>query len=239
MSFREPAFPMIGGSGLPRLMVISDVIYSSAGATTFSATGVAETGSPDYSSIGAGMRIESVAVSGTLLEPAHAKILSIGAGTITVDAWHPGTPTNGQQFKVNGFVIDLPRCGEKKLHERRTPIQILQKLLGARKDSEFQGWEYTCNLDYSKYVPGDILADLGPAFSLKATDQMVLIPRVDDYGLQYNVIWSQETIDLAMAGQLMGHEGLVLKFEAKEPVASWPIITGYGFGYGMDYGDQL
>lgn len=236
---------VINGVGKPRLIVLADVQYMSTGATTYTATDVTEAGTPALVAAGVkiGQRISSFQViSGQPNKPIYGKITNIDDVTdkISVDAWKGGTPTNGQAFTVDGFVIDLPRCQE--MTEIFGPDYLLHPLYGGdegtKEETKFQGWEYRCVLDYSKFSTGDMLVDLQPALNRKSGDRLILVPRVDAAEFQYNVRFV-DAISLSKYGRSAGYRKPVFVFKSKENLASWPIQSGYGYGYAQAYGTQL
>ena len=229
---------IINGVGLPRLIVVKGMIYTSAGATTFASASVSEAGSPDLSALQAGHRVTSFVVSaGHPNKPVFAKILSVDDvnDIISVDEWIGGTPTNNQPIVIDGFVIDLPRCQE--MTEVFTPDNLIHKLYRRRKDTKFYGWGYRNILDYSTYATGNMLTDLFPGLNLGETDRLILVPRKDAPGFQYNVYFA-DAINLSLYGKSPGYRKPVFAFEAKEIVASFPIVLGYGSSYGINYSNN-
>jgi len=229
---------VISGVGLPRLIVVKNTIYTSAGATTYTSSSVSEAGSPSLSALRVGHRITSYVVIGgdKPNKPVFGKITAIDEANdvITVDSWIGGTPTNGQTFIVDGFVVDLPRCQE--MTEIFTPDQLVHKLRRSRKETKFYGFDYQCILDYSAYATGDMFYDLLPALNLKQDDRLILIPRRDAPRFQYNVFFA-ESISLSLYGKTPGYRKPVFVFQTKESVATWRMVKlGYGTHHGTDYG---
>jgi hypothetical protein len=236
-----PAIRHISGEGLPRLLLVGTNLYTSAGSTTFTATSVVESGSPALIAAGlqVGNLIRSFSVtSGQPNKPVYAKVTSIDdtSDTITVDEWIGGTPTNNQAFTIDGYVVDLPRCLE--LTETFDPDNLVHAVWPRRKESKFRGWSYQCLLDYSQYVKPDTIAEMRNFLSAKATDRLILIPRRDAPGFQYNVYFNS-SIRLSRIGKKPGYKKFMLPFQGKENLASWPILSGYGFGYAQNFGNQL
>jgi hypothetical protein len=229
---------VINGVGLPRIIVVKEAIYTSAGATTYTSTSVIEAGTPDLSALRVGHRITSFVVIGgdKPNKPVFGKVTAIDDvnDIISVDSWIGGTPTNGQVFVIDGFVIDLPRCQE--MTEIFTPDQLIHKLRRSRTETKFYGWGYQCILDYSTYATGDMFYDLLPAFNLKQDDRLILIPRRDAPRFQYNVYYA-ESISLSLYGKTPGYRKPVFVFQGAENVATWRMVKlGYGTHFGTDYG---
>jgi len=235
-----PTFTRINGSGKPRVLVIkNNAAYTSSSSTTFTATTVAIGGTVSLATVRAGMRARSYVTRASLpsLE-VYGRITAVNdsTDTITVAEWVGGTPTDGQVVTVDGYVIDLPYC--QGLVETFSPDQLIHSLYRSRKASVFYGWKYSVTLDYSVWIAADTLINLSQALNISAGDKIVLIPRVDKPGTSYNVIYSGD-ISLQRFGYGPGHKGVQLSFVSTENVA-WPIPTsGYGFGYGTNYGTQL
>jgi hypothetical protein len=221
------------------LVIEETDLYTSGVATTFTSTSVQET-SGTWPEVQAGMRVESVVAGASHDEPTYAKITEINGDTLTVDAWSNGTPSNGEIAHVNGWVIDLPYC--RKLVETFSPDVLIHELYagdaGSKFETEFRGWKYGAVLDYSDYLSGDVMLDLGPALSQKLTDQLALIPRKDEPAFVYNVFYDGP-VDMALFGRTPGYQGVVLTFRGQENVPSWPLSGGYGTLYATDYGDRL
>jgi len=235
-----PTFNRINGSGKPRILVIkATAAYTSDGSTTFSATGVTLGGGVSLTAVQAGMRAMSYVVRASKPNlQVYGRITAVNDATdeITVAEWVGGTPTNGQLVFVDGYVIDLPYC--QALTETYSPDQLVHNLYRSRKASRFYGWKYSVTLDYSQWISADTLIALQQALNLSEGDSLILVPRVDNAGVQYNVIYNGD-ISISRFGIAPGHKGVMLAFSGKENVA-WPIPTsGYGFGYGTNYGEQL
>lgn len=230
----------INGVGKPRLIVVKETIWSSS-STTFISTGVTIGGAPNLNSLGVrvNQRIASYAViAGQPNKPVFGKITAIDDVTdfITVDEWVGGTPTNGQTVKGDGWVVDLPRCQD--MTEQFTPDVLVHYLWRSRKKAKQYGWIYKCILDYAKYMSADDILAMQQVLNLKPNDKLVLIPRRDNTAFQYNVYYA-DTVSLSRFGKAGGHKKPVFVFDASEPLASWPLNTGYGTGYAMNYGIQL
>lgn len=235
-----PTFDRICGDGKPRILVIKQTAhYSSSGTTSYTATTAAETGTPSLKAVRAGMRIRSTVTRSGLPDlEVYGRITAVNdtTDTITVAEWIGGTPTNANAFVVDGYVIDLPYC--YALVERFVPDQTVHRLYRSRKSSVFYGWQYRATLDYSQWISADTLISMESALNISGTDRLVLIPRVDDPGTNYNVIYDGE-ISIQRYGKGPGHRGPVFSFSGTENVA-WPIPTGgYGFEYAYEYGTQL
>lgn len=180
------------------------------------------------------MRVSNLA-SGFAGGLKYGKVTAVAASVLTVDAWRGGTPTNGDVFVVDGWIVDLPRC--QSLNETFEPDQLVHNLFRSRKETKFFGYKYRCVLDYSRYIMADTLIDLREQLNLKEDDRLVLIPRADKPNFQYNV-YLAEPINLALFGKSAGHKGVTFVLQGKENV-NFPTLSGYGFGYGTNYGTQL
>jgi len=235
-----PGIKMIGGKGKPRLEVIYLIdLYTTVGATTFTATTFTEAGSPSLLAIQGRMRAESMYVNGTQQVPCWGRVASVddATDTVTVDDWYPNTPTNGQVVHVNGRVVDLPYC--RQLMEERTPEQIVHDLWNYIIDNEWHGWEYRAFLDYSQHLYGVILQDMAPVLNISPGDRLILTPRVDQRKFAYNVIYDPgSTVRLARYGYAEAHREAVFAFRSKELV-NWPTSSGYGTNYSTVYGTCL
>lgn len=235
-----PTFQRISGSGKPRILVIKAVAhYSSTGATTYTSTTATEAGSPSLKAVRAGMRIRSaVTRSGYPDLEVYARVTAVNDETdvITVQEWIGGTPTDDKAFVVDGYVVDLPYC--YGLVETFTPDQMIHRLFRSRRASRFHGWGYRAQLDYAAWISADTLIDMEHALNISEGDSLILVPRVDKPGNNYNVIYDGD-ISIQRYGRGPGHRGPVFSFLGMENVA-WPIPTqGYGYNYSYDYGTGL
>jgi hypothetical protein len=228
----------VGGTpvaGVP--FAVWEYAYVSSGGTTYDSTGATETGTPDFSQVEANAYITSdIVVAGAPLEPTYAKVTGVGANRLTVDAWVPDVPTNGLPFYVTGYIADLPRTQE--LPETFTPDNIVHQVYRRRKLVKHYGYQYKALLDFSKYVSGDTMLLLKRHLAAGQGDRIILIPRVDAPENQYNVYLSKQ-IDLSLYGEGLGHRKVSLEFSATENVGNLPSPSGYGTGYGKNYGHQL
>ena len=234
----------IAGEGYPRLLRLCEIaMYTSGSGTTYTAGGVTVT-----EAIGntpkVGLMISSyVITSGWPDKRTWAKILTAttgGSSVITVDAWSNGTPTNGQIFTVDGYVMDLPYCNE--LVEAPT-ADILEHLLwrqdkGSKSETEFRGWKYEWTLNYSVLISPDVLISMRPALSMGVRDQLVLIPHNDQPGFNYCVHYVGTT-PFSKFGITKGYKGVSFVFRADENLASWPLLAGYGCAFATNYGTCL
>jgi hypothetical protein len=185
----------------------------------------------------AGMRV--FVDTGTLVT--FAKILSIDVSNITapiiiVDEWTNGTPTNGDDFVVDGYIVDLPRCYE--LTEYFAPHQITHNLFRGRKSNKFFGWDYRCTLDYSRFISADMLLSMIQPLNISEDDRIVLIPRADAPENQFNVYFNAE-FSISIFGISPGHRKPVFSFDGMELVQFPRPVSGYGYGYAGNYGNEL
>jgi len=238
------AIQSIAGLGKPRLIAEGDTLYTSTGATTFTATTAYEASSPALASIRAGMRIRSTYVpgGGDPNKTAYARVLSVddASDTITVDAWYPVQPTNAQVFTVDGWIVDLPYCQE--MTETFEPDYLIHSLYrgdeGTEIKARFRGWKYTCALDYGRFLQADVYLAMRPALQTATAKSLVLIPRADYPRFNYEVYYS-EAVELSRYGVSPGYRKSVFVFRSVRNLPSWPLIAGYGMGYGEAYGTQL
>lgn len=187
-----------------------------------------------------GMALRSQ-VTGTPNTDTFGKVLSVNTATdtLTIDSWTLGTPTNGNALLVDGWIIDLPRT--QGLNEQFLVNQVLHGIFRGKKASRQYGWNYTCTLDYSAAVAADVVSSLYQVLSIGPTDNLILIPRADQPQFQYNVYFTQDPLNLMKFSLQAGfYKGLKLILAAKDLVASFPVFSsGYGFGYGTNYGVEL
>ena len=217
-------------------------IYESTGSTSYTtATLVSESGGGNFPLVKSGHRIRSfVTVSGVDKET-WAKVISKPAtNQLGIDAWTNGKPANGNVFRIDGFIADLPRTQE--MTETFDPDVLIHSLFngdnGSVKKIKMRGWKYTCVLDYSKYTNPDMLYDLRYILAQKATDQLILIPRIDAPQFQYDVYFSAPA-NLTKYGRSPGYRKTIFSFVNKFNLASWPLIDGYGTNYAGNYGTNF
>jgi len=170
----------------------------------------------------------------------YGKIVGIddALNKLTVDAWIGGTPSNGAQFKSDGWIADLPFTKNEGLTERFAPLVLVHPVWEDRKLTKHRGFDYECVLDYAEGFYGDLLLLLRPHLNMGREDRLVLIPHVDQPGFSYNVYFA-EKLELGQFGLGIAHKKMVLVFAGKEKVSSFPIIAGYGSNYANDYGNGL
>jgi hypothetical protein len=227
----------IAGGGKPRLIVVhATATPISDNSTQYQPNIVVATNIGTNYGVKVGMRIHSFRlIDGQPDRKVWGKVTAIDAHRLFVDAWYGGTPTDGQICYRDGWVIDLPACQE--LTETFIPDQLTHDLYRSRKASLFFGWEYKVELNYAEFIPANTLLELRPALNARPDDTLILIPRIDRPGRQYNVIFDGQ-IDLARHVQ-RGHKKVVLKFRGKENVVFPTPSAGYGYRYGTNYGNQL
>jgi hypothetical protein len=213
--------------------------YENTGTSTFDATHAYETGSPTFGSFPIGARVSSYVVTGALSYPTYGRITGKAVGILTIDAWSNGTPTDGQKFSIDGYIVDLPRTQE--MTESFEPDQLIHSCYGGDEGSKiktkFKGYKYKCVLDYSKYATADMLLNLKYILKAAPNDQIILIPRKDASRFQYNV-YLGESFELTKQ-RIDGYKKPVFVFYGKENVASYAVLDGYGYGYAQNYGVQL
>lgn len=226
----------LNGSGRPRLVVVkATVFYTSSVNTVYAADSVTETGG-DFSTILTGMRVFC-----PVNPPSFGKITEIdtsnpAAPVLRIDGWNNGTPANGSAFVIDGYVVDLPRC--QVLTEELDPYVVVHKLYRGRRKASLYGWNYTCVLDYSGLLTADALNDLLQPLNPGPDDRLILIPRADAPHYQYNAYWDGG-YRLALRSLGHGYKNAVLKLRSTELVNYPRPLTGYGAGYGQNYGNQL
>lgn len=217
-------------------------IYESSTSTTYTSTGVTEGGGPTHTAIRAGMRISSYRTASSIDHPTYAKVISKDSGSIVVDGWTNGTPTNGAKFLIDGYIADLPRTQKDGLLETFEPDILVHSLYrgdqGSKIETKFRGWKYTASLDYSQFISADTLLDMRFHLSPKSLDRLVLIPHVDAPQYQYNVYFA-EAVQLRKYGISAGYKGPKFTFAGNENLAGLPMIDGYGTGYATNYGTNL
>jgi len=170
-----------------------------------------------------------------------AKILSIdisnnAAPVLIVDGWSNGTPENGSAFVIDGVIADLPRC--KEMTEIHSPSILLHHLYRGRTNAKQFGWTYQCTLDYSSYLSADAILGLIDQLNIGEEEALILIPRIDAPEYQYNVFYKDD-VQISMFGLSPGYRKVVLSFEATELQCFPKPLTGYGAGYGWNYGVEL
>lgn len=195
---------------------------------------------PELNNLSINMRISSTisAVGSYPAEPVYAKIIGFSNGKIIIDQWQGGQPTDGNAFTVDGWIADLPYCN--KLTEKFTKYSLVHKLFRGRRETKDFGYYYECNLDYSKHVWGDTIFDLKHHLNVVETKSLILMPRADRPEFNYRVYLKPDAgIQLALFGNAQGHEKFSLTYEGKDLIQTFPIVSGYGTGYGQNYGNQL
>lgn len=240
MSGIIPSVKNIRGNGTPRIIIVYSVPqFTSTTSTTFDATHAYLSGNA-FAGVIANQRVMSYVLRGTVQIPTFGKVTAKATGALTIDAWTNGTPTAGQVFVVDGYVVDMPRCLEDGLAETFDPDVFIQNIWdgdnGNRAETEMRGWKYDCVLDYSKYISPDTLLELRRVLAQGLNDNLILIPRRDAPQFQYNVYYSG-AISLKKYGLAPGYKGTVFAFKSKANLAGWGMISGHGTNYGNDYGN--
>lgn len=167
----------------------------------------------------------------------YGKVISVDDvnNKILVDAWVGGTPTN-TIFNIDGWISDLPRCYDET--ETFAPDVLVHDLYRSRKGTKSYGWLYTAVLDYAAYISGDTMLLMRQHLNMKGTDSLILIPRVDQPSFNYRVYFSTP-ISMSIYGKALGHKKPIFGFAGKDPVASFPIIDGYGTDFADGFGTHL
>lgn len=174
---------------------------------------------------------------GDLQYECHAKITAIlDYQTLQIDEWKNGTPTDGQTLYVDGWVIDLPRTNE--LVEFFIPVTLVHPLYPFKKDWKLYGHDYECLLNYNQYISGDTLLKINKYFEMTENDRLVLVPRVDSYGFQYNV-GVTDTMQLKMIGDGEGYSGFGIKLFSTELIHNVGVTSGFGYNFGLEFGIGL
>lgn len=186
-----------------------------------------------------GLKIQSVFTDdNSVQEETFGRIIDINGNTITVDGWTAGTPSNTDAFSFTGYVVDLPYCNE--MTEFLTSDTLVHNLYRSRKKTKERGFFYKCQLDYSKRVYGDMLVDMQRILDVSQHVNLILVPRADVPGFNYNVFLDPQTaVQLSMIGKGRAHKKIVFVFIGKETINSFPISLGYGDNYGTNYGNSL
>lgn len=214
-------------------------IYESTGTTTFDATHANETGSPAFAAVKVNQRVLSFRVVSGLSYPTFAKVLSKASGVLTLDEWSNGTPTDGQKFRVDGYIADWPRA--QGLIERYSPDYLLHELYrgdeGSETITQFRGYKYECELDYAQFLSADSLIDARYFFGAGKDDQLILIPRKDAPAFQYNV-YLGNNFELAKR-RTTGYKRPVFVFKGKTNVQNYALVDGYGINYAGNYGTNF
>lgn len=229
----------ISGEGKPRVVVVHATgAQVGDGGWTYNATAVFSTNIGANYGVRVGMRVYShKVISGQPNKKVWGKVTAMDAGSLTIDQWIGGTPTNAQVCYSEGWVIDLPYCTKDRLVETFTPEQLVHHLYRNRKDEKSYGWSYEAKLSYEEHIEADVLLSLRPALNKRTDDRLILIPRVDRPHRGYNVYYGG-AIKIARQSE-RGHSLVALTFVGKESVP-FPIPnSGYGFGYAKNYGHQL
>jgi hypothetical protein len=234
-----PRVKHISGIGTPRVIIVfAAPQYTSSASTTFDSGAAYESGQA-FAGVQANQRVMSYCMRGTVQIPTFAKVTGKITGKLLIDAWTNGTPTNGQRFYVDGYVVDLPRTQEDGMTETYNPDLLMHSIYaggqGARMETKMRGWMYDCVLDYSKYASPDMLLDMKNVLAQGANDNLILIPRRDCPQFQYNVYFSGP-ISLSRFGLAPGYRKLIFAFKSKSNLAGWGMISGHGTNYGNNYG---
>ena len=201
-------------------------IYESTGTTVYTEMTVTETGSPDYGSIVPGHKISSYQTSGSIIKESFARVTNVVDGALTVSEWSNGIPTGGNPFRIDGWVVDLPRC--QSMPETFDPVLLIHELYdGPGKTvvkSKMCGWKYSCLLDYTRYLSSDVLYEMRKIFSQNDNDDLILIPRRDTPRRIFRVFWANK-IECVLAGRSPGYKKVAFEFNSIENI-SQPFSLG-------------
>jgi len=214
-------------------------IYESTGATTFTGTTANESGAPTFSTVKVNHRILSWRVVSGLSYPTFGKVTNKTSGTITFDGWSNGIPTDGQKFRIDGFIADWPRCQD--LTEQYDPDYLEHELYRGDEGSEiiaqFRGYKYSCTMDYSQYLSADALIDARYFFGAGRDDRLILVPRKDAPQFQYNVLLAN-SFELRKR-RSTGYKKPVFVFKSKTNVQNYALQDGYGINYAANFGTNF
>ena len=204
-------------------------LYESSTQTEYSENQVLESNNPDFTTVKVNQRIVSYVGTDSNKLETHAKILSVTPGTvgiITIDNWTNGIPTDGNRFFCDGWIADLPRC--QNMIETYEPDILVHELYngdyGISYETEIRGFKYTCILDYSQYASGDLIYSLRRQLAQKTKDTLILIPRRDKYGRQFEVFFIDK-IEIQRYGKSYGYKKFSLAFQSKMNVSA--IVNEY------------
>ena len=242
-----PTRTVHSGVGLPRIIreipsTDSDWFFTT-GTPTYTATTCVDTVALD-AKVRVGRRIRAVknntGFAGTI---SYGKITAIDAGTrtITVDSWIGGTPTATNKYAIDGYIADLPRA--EKIVETFTPDALVHNLWRSKKSTKLYGYNYAVDVLYENWISPDDLYNLRECFRFQlegSNDNIIFIPHVDKWGINYNVYLANPLI-FSLTPDMKGHKGFKISFIAKQNVCRPPQLNfgGYGYEYGQDYGYQL
>lgn len=198
--------------------------YVASDATTYTTTGVTETGT-DFtvvSEIIVGAMVHATwtvaDASGRLTKQGRARITEIVSATELkmADGWEAdGQPPDGIRFWIEDINIELPVPQNDGEIERYQPERIVHKLGTGRLLKENKGYRATFELDYSNKVVGDTLLDLRTLLNEFEHGDLFFKPRSDD-ARSFNVFLTEDEIQLGLIGPAQGHKGLILRFESTE-----------------------
>ncbi|MBW7887459.1 MAG: hypothetical protein H3C35_03735 [Bacteroidetes bacterium] len=211
-------------------------IYESTGITTFDLTHAYEDGNPIFPFVQINHRIKSYRVNGDFIYTTFGKVIAKDVGILTIDGWTNGIPTNGQKIIVDGWIIDIPRCQE--MTETFEPDYLIHSVYSGDEGNvtltKFRGYKYECMLDYSKYAQPEMLIAIRNILNAAHNDKVVLIPRVDKQGLNYEV-YLRNPFSLTRH-QKKGYKKPVFVFAGKRNVEFYSTGKGIGYDIGTDVG---
>lgn len=233
--FSIPVAITVGGTG-GGFQALTQ-IYESIGATTFDETHAYEAAGT-FPFVKTNHRVVSYRVAGDFKYTTFGKVVekNVSGEYLKVDAWTNGTPTNGQKIIIDGWIADLPRC--QAMTEMFEPDTLIHSLYngdeGSIEETKFRGYKYECELDYSEYTSADMLIDLSSILNGGPNDKVILVPRRDVPGFNYEV-YLKNKFSLTRH-RSKGYKKPVFLFRSKSNVQCYAVKDGVGFNCGFNFG---
>lgn len=227
------------GTGNPRLVVITETIYTSSNNVLYDDTHIyiGDIVNLEEEGIRVNQYVRSTyRTDDGLDEIVWAKIVDIDDDNdiITIDRWIDNTPTNYHDFTVEGWVADLPK--PEKLVEKFEPEYLIHNLWQGRKETILFGFNYTCEIHYDTNIYGDYLAELSKHLTKNKNHRLIFVPRMNNLDRQYNVIFDN---DINFEKTRLGYKGFVIYLKGTELISDMSLETGYGSNYATNYGIYL